>query len=113
MSGNLKDPSKCVAFVGQGKVEPENMYYTYVLLCQKQKLETDFYIGFTDDLKNRVNEHKAGEIQTPRKFDKVDLIYYEACLDKADARKRELQLKTGFGKGYLKRRLEGFLKGRI
>ena len=87
------------------------MYYTYVLLCQDIKLlRKKFYIGSTEDLKNRVKEHKAGEIKTTKSFDTIYLIYYEACLNKTDARKRELQLKTGFGRGYLKRRLENHLK---
>ncbi len=87
------------------------MYYTYVLLCQDiKRLRKNFYIGSTEDLKNRIKEHKAGEIKTTKSFDKVDLVYYEASLSKADARKRELQLKTGFGRGYLKKRLENYLK---
>ncbi|MDP2946361.1 MAG: GIY-YIG nuclease family protein [bacterium] len=87
------------------------MYYTYVLLCQDVKrLRKKFYIGSTGDLKNRVKEHKAGEIKTTKSFDIINLIYYEASLNKADARKRELQLKTGFGRGYLNRRLENYLK---
>jgi len=85
------------------------MYYTYVLLCHSAKLNSDFYIGSTDDLKNRIKEHKAGEVFTTRKFDEVNIVYYEVCLNKTDARKRELQLKTGFGRGYLKRRLENYL----
>ena len=86
------------------------MFYTYVLVC-KNKSENghQLYIGFAEDLKNRVKEHKAGEVKTTKKFDQVSLIYYEACMSKTDARKRELQLKTGFGRGYLKRRLEDFL----
>jgi putative endonuclease len=62
------------------------------------------------DLKNRLTEHKNGEVQTTKKFDNVELIYYEACKSKTDARRRELQLKTGFGRGYLKRRLGDYLK---
>ncbi len=87
------------------------MYYTYVLLCQNIKCTIkEFYIGSTEDLKNRLKEHKTGEVKTTKNFDTVRLIYYEVCLNKTDARKRELQLKTGFGRGYLKRRLENYLK---
>lgn len=89
------------------------MYYTYLLFCQKKGFDSDFYIGSTGDLKSRIEKHKTGEIDTTKKFDKVLLIYYEACLDKTDARKRELQLKTGFGRGYLKRRLQEYLKNRV
>ena len=87
------------------------MYYTYVLLCQDiKRLRKKFYIGSTEDLKNRMKEHKTGEIKTTKSFDIIHLVYYEACLDKTDARKRELQLKTGFGRGYLKKRLENHLR---
>jgi len=33
------------------------------------------------------------------------LVYYEACLEKDNAVKREKELKTGFGRAYLKRRI--------
>jgi putative endonuclease len=39
------------------------------------------------------------------------LVYCEVCLSKKDAQNRERQLKTGFGRGYLKRRLKNFLMG--
>ena len=87
------------------------MFYTYVLLCMNNKSgRRIFYIGSTSDLKNRLKQHKDGQVETTRIFDKIILIYYEACLNKTDARKRELQLKTGFGRGYLNRRLESYLK---
>ena len=38
-----------------------------------------------------------------------ELIYYEACLNKYDARSRELYLKSGKGKRYIKSRLKRFL----
>ncbi|MBI1971552.1 MAG: GIY-YIG nuclease family protein [Candidatus Wildermuthbacteria bacterium] len=86
------------------------MYYTYVLLCRDFiRNRSEFYIGSSEDLKNRVQEHRLGEVKTTKSFDEITLVYYEACLDKTDARKRELQLKTGFGRGYLKRRLESYL----
>jgi len=39
------------------------------------------------------------------------LVYYEVCLSKKDAQKRERQLKTGFGRGYLRKRLENYFEG--
>jgi len=67
-------------------------------------------VGYAQDLKKRVAQHRSKRIKTTKSFDKIELVYYEACLNKTDARKRELQLKTGFGKGYIKRRLENYLK---
>ena len=87
------------------------MYYTYVLLCI-DKTRLKFYVGSTENLENRLHEHKNKEVNTTKSFDSVNLIYFEACLNKTDARKRELQLKTGFGRGYIKRRLENYLKSR-
>jgi len=67
-------------------------------------------VGSTEDLKGRILNHKAKSVDTTKNFDKIELIYYEACLNKAGARRRELQLKTGFGRGYINRRLENYLK---
>lgn len=87
------------------------MFYVYVLKCTlKNTNDSDFYIGFTGDLKERLNDHKSGSVETTRKFDKIELIYYEASLNKTDAMHREKQLKTGFGRGYIKRRLQNYLK---
>lgn len=71
------------------------------------------YIGFTNDLRQRLSMHKTKSVKTTKKFDTVTLVYYEACLSKKDALKRELQLKTGFGRGFLKRRLESYFAGMV
>ncbi|MCX6705676.1 MAG: GIY-YIG nuclease family protein [Candidatus Woesebacteria bacterium] len=81
-------------------------HYTYVLSCKNSKTnKRKFYVGSTSDLKGRVEVHKSKSVNTTKIFDIIELVYYEACRNKTDARKRELQLKTGFGRGYLKRRL--------
>ncbi|MFN0079588.1 MAG: GIY-YIG nuclease family protein [Prosthecobacter sp.] len=76
-------------------------YYTYVLRCADGKL----YVGFTHDLRTRLKVHLEGKVATTRVRLPVELVYYEACLSEAAAIARERQLKTGFGKAYLKRRL--------
>ena len=80
-----------------------DFYYTYVLKSQE---EGKLYIGFTKDIKGRVIMHKKGEVNATRERLPVELVYYEACRDKRSAVRREKQLKTGFGRAYLKRRLE-------
>jgi putative endonuclease len=78
------------------------MYYVYVLQSLKdQKL----YIGYTNNLKRRFEEHNAGRNEVTKERKPFILLYYEACNQKGDALKRELQLKTGFGRQYLKRRI--------
>lgn len=90
------------------------MHYTYVLFCADSvRNRKKFYIGSTDNLKIRLLKHRTKNVDTTKSFDKIELIYYEACRNKTDARKRELQLKTGFGRGYINRRLENYLKKRV
>ncbi|MFC1625372.1 GIY-YIG nuclease family protein [Patescibacteria group bacterium] len=89
------------------------MYYTYVLFCIDTKRKRQkFYIGVTENIKKRLTRHKNKDIKTTKSFDIIKLIYYEACINKTDAGKREIQLKTGFGRGYINRRLENYLKER-
>lgn len=82
------------------------MYYTYVL---KSKKSGRLYTGYTADLRKRFKEHndnKSGHTKTRGPY---KLIYYEACLNQDDAQSRELYLKSGIGKRYIKSRLKHFL----
>jgi putative endonuclease len=75
--------------------------YTYVLKCA----DANMYIGSTDDLDRRMREHAEGKCPDTGKRLPAELIYYEACRSLKAARERERQLKTGFGRGYLRKRL--------
>ncbi len=77
-------------------------FYTYVLRCT----DGDLYIGSTNDLKRRLSQHEAAEVPATAPRLPVLLVYYEACRSETGARVREKQLKTGFGRRYLKQRLE-------
>ncbi|OGH86648.1 MAG: excinuclease ABC subunit C [Candidatus Magasanikbacteria bacterium RIFOXYC12_FULL_33_11] len=77
-------------------------FYTYVLKSGKDK---KLYIGYTKDLRNRFEQHNDGLVESTKDRRPFILIYYEACLNEKDAIVREKQLKTGFGRAYLKRRL--------
>lgn len=82
-------------------------YFIYVLQSKKDK---HCYTGFTVDLRKRLKEHNEGRYTSWTKGrGPFELIYYEASKNKEDARKRELYLKTGTGKRYLKNRLRRFL----
>lgn len=82
--------------------------YTYVILSEK---DGKFYTGCTDDLKERLELHKRGRVPSTKDRRPLELVYYEACRDRKDARHRELYLKTTHGKAYLRKRLKSNLTG--
>ena len=83
------------------------MFYTYVLLSEKDK---ELYVGFTEDLRARLEKHKTGKVKSTANRRPLKLIYYESCLHERDAIKREKYFKTGFGRRFLKNRLEFFFE---
>jgi putative endonuclease len=84
------------------------MHYIYILQSIKDKY---FYVGYTVDLKNRLNRHNKGLVPSTQNRLPLKLLYYEACLSKDDAIKREKYLKTSWGKRYIKNRLKNYLTG--
>jgi len=82
--------------------------YTYVLLSER---DGRFYTGSTTDLRARIREHAAGRVRSTAYRAPLVLIYYEACVNLEDARRRERFLKTGKGKRYLNNRLAAYLSG--
>ena len=84
------------------------MYYTYVLFSKK---DGKFYTGFTQDLKLRFGQHNKGRIESTKDRRPLELVYYEACLNRNDATHREKYLKTYHGKAYIKKRLKSYLTG--
>jgi len=82
------------------------MYYTYVLYSKK---DGNFYTGFTQDLKLRFDQHNKGQIESTKDRRPIKLMYYETCLNRDDATRREKYLKTYHGKAYIKRRIKSYL----
>ncbi len=82
------------------------MYYTYILQSMRNG---DFYTGYTNDLRKRLREHNEKRSSYTKGRGPYQLVYYEACLNPNDARSRELYLKSGKGKRFLKSRLKRFL----
>lgn len=82
------------------------MFYTYLLLSLKDK---KFYSGYSSDLRNRLKEHNDGKVFSTKYRRPLQLVYYEACLDEDDAKRREHYFKSGKGKKYFKMRLNRFL----
>lgn len=82
------------------------MWYVYVMRSLKSNY---WYTGSAKDLRKRFSQHNTGKSTYTKSRGPYELIYYEACLSEQDARSRELYLKSGMGKRYLKNRLKRFL----
>jgi len=85
-------------------------YYVYVL----RSLKRDFiYIGYTENLRNRLSEHNSGQNTSTKPYHPFELIFYEAYRNEKDAKRRETYFKTTKGKTTLKTMLkEYFVKRR-
>ena len=78
-------------------------YYVYLLQSKKTK---KFYVGYTSNLKRRLEEHKKGEVKSTKSDRPYDLVYFEGFKSQKDAMQRERKLKHhGQGLRRLKERL--------
>ena len=83
------------------------MFYVYIL---KSKKDDKLYIGYTDDLKRRFNEHNKGLVKATKSRIPFHLVYYEAYASKSDAKHRENMLKRFSGSTtHLKKRISNSL----
>lgn len=83
------------------------MYYVYILTSQ---FDGKLYIGYTPDLKSRIKKHNSGYVTSTRNRRPLKLVYYEAFINRIDAKKREIFLKSGKGHDQLKVQLENSYK---
>lgn len=79
------------------------MYYVY--LIQSQSHPDQRYIGFSQDLRSRMNAHNAGQSVHTAKFKPWRLMTYLALAEKQRALDFERYLKTGSGHAFANHRL--------
>ena len=80
-----------------------NKFYTYVIECEDRSL----YIGQASDLIKRWEQHISGQGSNWTKSHKpVRIIHHEIFPSREEALKREKELKTGFGRKWIKREIE-------
>lgn len=84
------------------------MYYTYVLLLDKNRT---MYFGYTSNLTQRFEQHQKGLVKSTKSKLPAKLIYYEVCRDQADALQRERYFKTYRGRQFLQKRLKSYFTG--
>ncbi len=100
-------------FTAGSKLDFENMnlnekaHYTYVLWSKEDK---KFYIGYTTNLKRRLEEHQRGDIHTTHRLSNPQFIFGEIFVSETDARRREQYFKTTKGKKTLRLMLRETIK---
>jgi len=82
-------------------------FFVYVL---QNPLTKYLYVGFTTDLKSRLERHNQGEVGSTRNHRPLTLIFLEGYLNKLDALRRERYLKTSKGKAVLHVMLQKFFE---
>jgi putative endonuclease len=72
------------------------MYYIYSLKCKN-----GYYVGCTDNLKNRIKRHMKGQIPATSDRLPLKLDFYFAINDRYRAFEFEKYLKTGSGRAFI------------
>ena len=81
------------------------MCYVYVLRIKKSGR---YYIGQTQDLTKRLEKHSLGKTKSMKNRGEFDVVYVEKCSSRADAMRREKQIKRYKGGDAFKRLLADF-----
>jgi putative endonuclease len=77
------------------------MYYTYVLLSEKNH---DMYIGSTHDIEMRLGWHNGGKVQSTKAYRPWKLLGYEIFSTRGEAMMQEKFLKNHQQKEILKKK---------
>ena len=77
----------------------------YVYLIRSINFPDKTYIGFSEDLKQRLLDHNAGKSMHTAKYSPWEMVSYLAFADKRSAQEFEHYLKTGSGQAFAKKRL--------
>ena len=81
------------------------MYYVYILRSLKDK---KLYIGYSENLKRRFSDHQKGQVSSTKPRRPLELVFYEAYVERSDAKRREKYFKTDKGKSSIKIMLKDY-----
>jgi len=79
------------------------MYYVYIL--QSINFVDQFYVGYTEDINNRLIRHNSGFTSHTSKYRPWKIITYLVFTDKVKALSFEEYLKSGSGRVFKHKRL--------
>jgi putative endonuclease len=85
------------------------MYYVYVLQIKRSGR---YYIGQTKDLAKRLQKHSRGETKSMKNRGEFKVVYTEELSSRAEAMRRERQIKNYKGGEAFRRLLVEFNKGK-
>jgi putative endonuclease len=91
----------------------ERVQFYYVYILQSVPTPSWIYVGYTENLKKRFVEHNKGDTPSTKRYKPFQLIHYEAYVNKHDAKRRELYLKTTKGKTTLRTMLKEYFEKRV
>jgi putative endonuclease len=75
------------------------MFTVYVIRSSKREY---WYVGLTNNLQRRVLQHQEGKERTTKPYRPFTIVHTEEFPTRLEARKREIYLKSGKGKEWLK-----------
>jgi putative endonuclease len=75
------------------------MFTVYVL---KSSINGKLYIGYSRDINKRIADHNRGKTRSTKAYAPYSLVHKEIYKNKTEAIKREIFLKSGQGRKFLK-----------
>ena len=74
-------------------------YYVYAI---KSDVDDRIYVGISENPERRLTEHNNSRTKSTKGYKPWKLIYKEELSSRSEARRREVYLKSGCGKEFLK-----------
>ncbi len=71
-------------------------YFVYLLVSNLKNNKKISYVGYTNNLKKRINLHNSGKGAKFTRGKKWKLVYYEKYDSKTEAMKKEFKLKKNY-----------------
>jgi len=74
----------------------------YTVYALQSYVDGRIYVGFSSDVVKRLMQHNSGKTKSTKGFIPWTLIYSIQVEGRENARKKEVHLKSGIGKEFLK-----------
>ena len=71
-------------------------YFVYLIISKSKNKKRFSYVGYTGNIKKRLNLHNSGKGAKFTRGKKWKLVYYEKYDSKSDAMKNEYKLKKNY-----------------